>query len=82
MTPLAAEYKRILEENGWTFDGDCPVCGGQAWKFSFGRHELKVRKYKDRFTIKGPKTGTSTPMTIKSLIPVIEKHGLTNKQSA
>ncbi len=82
MTPLAAEYKRILEENGWTFEGDCPVCGGTAWKFSYNGHTLKVRKDKDRFTLKGRKTGTLSPMTIKSLLPTLEKYGLSTKQPA
>ena len=82
MTPLAAEYKRILEENGWTFEGDCPVCGGTAWKFSYNGHTLKVRKDKDRFTIRGSRTGTLVAMTIKSLLPTLEKYGLSTKQSA
>lgn len=82
MTPITAEYKRILEENGWTFEGECPVCSGTALKFSFNGHTIKVRKYENRFTLKGRKTGTLSPMTLKSLLPTLEKYGLSTKQPA
>ena len=94
MTPLAAEYKRILEEHGWKHLGDCKICGGRADHYVFGdpiklkaagepvyQFEIKVRKDRDRWTFYN-RGSSSAPMSIKSLITVIEKNGATNKQPA
>lgn len=83
MTPLAAEYKRILEENGWTFEGECNICNGTAWEYRLGdRAVIKVRKESDKFTIRGRRLPRFAPMTIKGLLPTLEKYGLSTKQSA
>ena len=95
MTPIAAQYRSILEENGWTLLGECRVCSGTKWHYAYGNvvkskadgtkvyeYEIKTSKYSDRFTffIKGHTA--RTPMRIKGLVELLQQYGAVRKEPA
>jgi hypothetical protein len=95
MTPIAAQYRSILEENGWTFLGECRVCSGTKWHYAYGNvvkskadgtkvyeFEIKTNKDADRFTffIKGHPA--RTPMRIKGLVELLQQYGAVRKEPA
>jgi len=95
MTPIAAQYRAILEENGWTLLGECRVCSGTKWHYAYGNvvksksdgtkvyeFEIKTSKYSYRFTffIKGHTA--RTPMRIKGLVELLQQYGAVRKEPA
>ena len=95
MTPIAAQYRAILEENGWTLLGECRVCSGTKWHYAYGNvvksksdgtkvyeFEIKTNKDADRFTffIKGHPA--RTPMRIKGLVELLQQYGAVRKEPA
>jgi len=95
MTPIAAQYRSILEENGWTLLGECRVCSGTKWHYAYGNvvksksdgtkvyeFEIKTSKDSDRFTffVKGHQA--RTPMRIKGLVELLQQYGAVRKEPA
>ena len=88
MTPIAAQYKTILEQHGWQFIGECRVCSGTKWHYVYGpvvkskadgtkvyQYEIKTSKESDRFTFFVNGHPARTPMRIKSLVEILNQYG-------
>ena len=95
MTPIAAQYRSILEENGWTFLGECRVCSGTKWHYAYGNvvrirsgvekvyeYEIKTSKDSDKFNFYVKGKHTRGPANIRGLLDVLKEYGAVRKEPA
>lgn len=73
------KYKEILEAHGWTYVGECPICGGRAREYKFNTANAKVRKDRDKCTIRGRSVYIAHLHNLESVL--MNNPGLSNKQN-